>query len=280
MTERDDDERGKPEYDGLRPQEQVGPEDCEADVDRTTVEPDEEPVEPDECDFDTEDALQDAFVTEPIALGIDPVDGMPKPIDGDMSAAFAHPFTYESQLCIEDNRTWVEVFREDLALSPAWGSSRYIVRSRFGDDGRERERERYRPEQVEHRWGKTLVHTDATSSRPSGNADVPRYRLVRPIRERCKYYKRQVTPLKNDPDKQYCHRLCTIRRSNGGAFMTINDTAIFACDFRDPPDPDSTARQNAIDEGKLTTRPHEKLVPMYGMGGDEIDLRDHTKETP
>jgi hypothetical protein len=95
---------------------------------------------------------------------------------------------------------------------------------------------------------------------------------VRPLRERCRYYKRQVFPFQAEDTPSVGRgmtevaRNCTIRRSIGGAFLSLKNEGVYACDYRDPPDPETTKRfLDDPQRKKLDDNAHLTKVPAFGM---------------
>jgi hypothetical protein len=92
---------------------------------------------------------------------------------------------------------------------------------------------------------------------------------VRPIRERCKHYKRQVFAKRGIDPGEFGHydlyRNCVARRSVGGAFLTVKDEAVYACEYRDPPD-EATVKKylDEYDEKRLEAGPPEE-VALFGI---------------
>lgn len=217
-----------------------------------------------ESEFELADQLHEEFPIEQIPIGTDPTDGMPVPIMGDPRDALAVPFTYDTQLCIEDDRVYVELFQQELIERSNWDNVPHLQRrSRYGSNGEENARTEYKPEEVEHLWGVHIVKKDDT------------YIPVRPTRERCKFYRRQVFSNDNQPDvtqpgHQLVFRVCAARKSNGGACMSLRDEGIYQCDFRDPPDERTAAVQDAKDRSKLVSRPDLLLLPLFNMAGDAV----------
>ena len=142
---------------------------------------------------------------------------------------------------------------------------RFEARSQYDRDGAERERDRYEPSRVVHLWGVEAVKIGQGCFSP-----------VRPVRERCRFYKRQVFNNDDQPDPTAPgHRIyftnCTARRSVGGAFLSLRDQAVYACDYRVPPDPESVAKHlDSFDRRRLAEEPHKHLIPMFGLGGDDL----------
>jgi hypothetical protein len=264
----EEEERKRKEFDGLRPDEEVGPEESECGPERAqqTMDEQDDESDPHDSDFSAEDEFHDAFPVEPVRMGMDPNDGMPVPLDGNLDESLAVPFSYETQLCVEDAREYVELFSEEIAVSYSFDlhekcSYEILNNSRFHTDGRETPRRTFKPEEVERRFGHPVVLV--------GGGLI----VVRPVRPKCKFLKRQVLNSRlGIPFGQFGHqevfRLCTARRSNGGAYMTLRDQGIYQCDFRDPPCPKSTQEQDQKDLIKLRTRPDKDMVPAFGIGGD------------
>lgn len=269
----------------MRPDADEGAEESEAQADRCAFDPHDgkDDGDPADASFSAEDETAEAFPVEQIAIGISPEDGMPVPVDVPMEDAFAVPFTYDTQLCVEDARVYVEIFKnefeqfgwrvhwdkDDERPMPQWrkgGVSVFLLdldlQDQYSvDSGKENERRSFDPDDVQERWGLKVAK--------AAEGWVP----VRPVRPVCRFYKRQVLNSKfnvapGEFGSQEIFRLCTARRSNGGAFMSLKDSGIFVCDLRDPPDPRSSAEQDDKDLVKLRTRPDQLMVPAFGIFGD------------
>lgn len=254
-------ERAEKALDGLRPDEEVGPEESECGPNRAEQTPQEQDDEatPHDCEFSAEDEFHDSFPVEPIQMGMHPDDGMPVPVDGNLQDSFAVPFTYETQLCVEDAREYVELYLEEIANN----ASEFDNHGRYSLVGVERKRRHFSFAELSMppRFGYHVV------------SDGARWLAVRPKRPKCKHLKRQVLNSRlGIPEGEFGHqevfRLCTARRSNGGAFMSLRDQGIYQCDLRDPPCPETTQKQDERDLIKLRTRPDKEMVPAFGVGGD------------
>jgi len=118
---------------------------------------------------------------------------------------------------------------------------------------------------VVRRYGHRVVLAE------SDNDNYQHFILVRPLREACAHYKRQVTVNDDVPDeKEYGHRIvfrnCTKRRSVGGAFMGLRDEAIYACDYREPPHPESVRKYlDDPDRVHLGSDAYKRHLPMFGI---------------
>lgn len=60
--------------------------------------------------------------------------------------------------------------------------------------------------------------------------------VVEPIRPRCAHYIRQMAMFDHNPDGKVHLRLCAARRTTEGTFMTVRDSAMWACSMRSPRD--------------------------------------------
>jgi hypothetical protein len=186
--------------------------------------------------------------------------------------------------CIEDKRQYVELFEEEL-LARGWKKGWFrwqtpegrrlglTARSRYTSRGKPRtERHLFRPDEVYLLW-------DATAATLNDGRAV----AVRPLRERCVHYRRQHFandhhPDPHEPGHNIIFRNCNhpARRSIGGASMSLRDDAIYGCDYREPFDDECVKWLDRHDDGKIETRPDLVRLPMLGMAGDEVRL----KETP
>jgi hypothetical protein len=298
------------------PMAEDGAEKCDATAAECECKPDDLDAPAEECGFGFMQELEEAMPVEPIPLIIDPGDGLVRPVDpGHFSPAPA--FTHDKLICIEDERSYVELFEEELverdwlkrpidaafatymmssvghtdrefvwvlpgthARLPAWpvGTGFAVAaRSRYDENGAERERKSFDAEKEAPRklWGELFVVEDDTWVVP-----------VRPVRERCRYYKRQL--LSNEdvaPGQKTYNKIgkvnCTMRRSVGGAFLSLSDEAVYACDYRDPPEPESVERYfDSRAREKLKTRPDLTRVPVMGLPGESVRVKDDTSTDP
>lgn len=92
--------------------------------------------------------------------------------------------------------------------------------------------------------------------------------LVEPIRAQCKHYARQFTQLDLNPENKALFRLCTARRSMGGAFMDLSNLAMFSCELRDPPDAKSLASADEFDRKKILQGKNREFLPIFEPARD------------
>jgi len=228
-----------------------------------------------DSEYRADDEVAEQFPVEPIPMIPHPLDGLPVPADERHGVAKAPPFTYEHVVCVEDDRQFVEIFADELEVhTKRYGAidTRLNIDQpqRFNADGNEMPRVQVAPNVVLQRFGHRVIEL----SRQIG-CNLSLYRLVRPIRERCEHYKRQV--FSNDEvtdEKAYGHKIvfrnCTFRRSVGGAFMSLRDEAVYACDYRSPADQASIEKYiDGPDRKRLESRAHLKMLPLFGVTGGE-----------
>jgi hypothetical protein len=260
--------------DGAEPTEEVGPSEAEASADAAEVAAGAMAGNaPEGSEFSLRSEVDEAFPVETIPVAIDPVDGLPTPVDDATRLALAAPFTVDTVVCLEDDSAWVEVFTEELVdYEVRYGrvhrSLRELLalRSRFDAEGAEHERLTVLPDVTGVRWAHRITVRHIKS-----------FVLVRPRRERCYHYKRQVfvnddVPNPADPGHKIIFRNCGARRSVGGALMSLRDEGIYACDYRSPPDPATSERYlDGPDRAHMRSNAHLKHLPLFNLTGEEHD---------
>lgn len=232
------------------------------------------------CEISYREELFEAFQPVTDLLVESPVDGMPVPVNERSDLAAAHPFTRETQVCIEDDTSYVELFEDELE-GRGWASKRGFfglgaanyapsqqkertvladVRSRFDASGKARDRRTFEPKYVFHHFGVSYIRLDSGYALP-----------VRMKRERCKFLRRQIMAnddITNPSELGHFIRFtnCTIRRSVGGAFMSLRDEAMYACEYRDPVDPETADRHiDRFDQERLGSKRHLELYQPFNL---------------
>lgn len=153
-----------------------------------------------------QDQWHAAMPDEPQAYGIDPSDGLPRPkVPSSVAYARAPDFDLDTFICAGDRREFVRRAPSGKILERFTPDE--VV---YGEDGVYRARNRRRW-QFWKRWVE-----------------------VRPVREKCRHYHRQLVDWNDDTDIQFMIRLCTMRKTDTGEFVSLTDTRMHGCDLRDP----------------------------------------------
>lgn len=156
--------------------------------------------------------LWESYPDKPHAeYGIDPRDGMPKPtVPHSLKLAQAPDLLPETFVCMSD-------------------CSAFVRRDALG-----RITDRFEPEEVERA--------------PNGRYYLKKRFIflpivsVEPLRPACKHYARQMTDVQDDSDFRFIARLCTLRKTDDGEYLSLRDSQVFACELRDPRDYEGSAR--------------------------------------
>jgi len=268
---------------GNEPTVDGGPEECGASQLQAEHKPGSLDEKPEGMHPKFSEELQDQYLPEPGIMVPSPEDGLPIPLAEmeEKGLPFAPPFTFETVVCVEDDRQYVEVFLEEAAdriqhvanykVSQGMGAALKSVpkvespRNRYAPEGTENTRDTFLPTDIVVRWGLPF------GIKQKDGDDILVH--VRPARERCKHYKRQIfanddAPNPTDPGHKIVFRNCMFRRSVGGAFLSLRDEAVYACDYRDPPDAEtSKVHIDEPDAKHLRSSAHKVKLPLFRSGG-------------
>lgn len=85
---------------------------------------------------------------------------------------------------------------------------------------------------------------------------------VYPIRPSCVYYARQLTQFDLNAQAKVMLRVCTARRTTEGAFMSLRDRAMWACELREPP-VEARDMLDEFDAKKMQEGARREYVPMF-----------------
>jgi hypothetical protein len=283
-------DKKKPGFDWIdderedEPLEESDAVDCDATAPQCEVEMTSRDAPAHDAEISLREEIFETFKPEPTVMVESPEDGMPIPANERSDLAVAHAFTVESVVCVEDASVYVELFADELEtrgwssdargdrhphikkFHPVsgrnWGHAGDLkLRERYDEDGAETKRHEYKPDQVERRWGVLVAIT--------GRAWIP----VRARRERCEFYKRMDmanddVPTPGDFGHHILFRNCGARRSVGGALMTVRDEAVYACDYRQPPDATTVEKWlDGPDRKRLASKKHLDLIQPFNLTG-------------
>lgn len=173
--------------------------------------------------------LYEAYPDKPHAeYGIDPLDGMPKPtVPHSLKLAQAPDLLPETFVCMAD-------------------TSVFVRRDTLG-----RITEQFDPDEVERA--------------PNGRYYLKKRFIflpivaVEPIRPACKHYARQMCDVQDDPDFRFIARLCTLRKTDDGEYLSLRDSQIFACELREPRDYEGSTRAlDLFDDAQIAANRKKK----------------------
>lgn len=262
------------------------PEECQAkpqEVQRKVAAREEN--DPAQSEWRIGEELHDAFSPEKEQMVPHPLDGLPVPANERSShnLQLPPPFRYDTVVCVGDDRTYVELWsgegegdhRVKIHVS---GKVAVVPREQFCVNGSERARREFPRKAVIQRWGRSYVVLQAAAdleeaalllkSRAALEVDDEVLLPVRPRRPRCKHYGRQLFSVDNMADAKVQFSNCghPARRSVGGAALALMDEAVYACDWREPHDPESTEKWlDKRDRARLDNADKVEMVPLFGM---------------
>lgn len=201
------------------------------------------------------DTFHDAYAAPPQAVGVDPRDGLPRPVaESSVDANEAPDLLPETFVCMRDVSKFVlrGVFGDVVAeFEPD-----EVERSEYGKYRARRAlvRERLKMEIERSRETSAQLYGMATQAQLDQLNDdqlmmqmlavaAPHLCMnmnwfeVEPVRPQCKYYARQLMDFDGrDQEHKQVTRLCTARRTDNGEFLSLNDMRMHACELRDPCD--------------------------------------------
>lgn len=88
---------------------------------------------------------------------------------------------------------------------------------------------------------------------------------VKPKREPCVHYVRQKLQSDLNPQIKIVSRLCSARRDRQGAFMSVRDRAVYACDMREPKDWKSVEELDAFDREKISQGRQREFFSLFNL---------------
>lgn len=204
-----------------------------------------------EEDWSPFDEIQEDFKPGPV-MKVTAADGLP---------TNAHPYT-ESDIPVLSPET----------LTCMGDFSKFVVRDkRWGHVLSE-----WSPEHVERTPNGKYRALCATMSAPAVKTDPESidefgYMEVEPVRPPCRHYARQLTQFDLNAHAKVMLRVCAARRTTEGAFMSLRDRAMWACELREP----QVEARSALDEfdaRKMQEGANREYVPMFQgtgiFGGD------------
>ncbi len=182
------------------------------------------------------------------APSFDPSDGLPRMTSAvTMTDSLAPTLDHETFVCMGDDRSFV--------IRDGWGEVLLMVHP----DRVRRYRDTYR-----YVWVVTLSNAEqrAAGNPPPWAAAVgatderavdghTHYFRVEPFRRQCEHYRRVMTDFEGQGDLRQVERVCAAQRTEGGEYVSLRDTRVYACEHRSPPDFVSLERLRSFDAERL-----------------------------
>lgn len=255
------------------PLEEKDAEGCQVTTDECEFAPAERDGTAPDAEFSLREEIFETFKPVTEILVESPIDGMPIPANERSDLARAHPFTRETVVCVEDDTLFVELFEDELEArgwsrggrDGLWFPDSTDLKfgtqalGRYDENGEPRSRRQFSPFEVQTKFGKSVAKF--------GDELVP----VRMRRERCRFWMRQVManddqPEPTEPGHLIRYSNCAARRSVGGALMSMRDEAMYACDYRDPYDPETAEKYlDKFDRNRLNGRKHLEMIRPFNL---------------
>lgn len=181
----------------------------------------------------------------PQMIGTDPQDGLPRVTSSlSLEDTLAPALAPETLVCMGDESAFV--------IRDCWGEVLVSIdpsRVRWYHGG-------YRGAQG---WLAPLNKQEhaAVGEPPSVISGPDLWSWVEPLRPQCEHYKRVMTDFEGSDANRRVERVCSAQRTEGGEFVALGDTRVYACEHRTPRDFVSEDRLRKFDadrvrEGKKT----------------------------
>lgn len=226
------------------------------------------------------DALYEPFKNEPTPIGVDPADGLPRPIVSQAwQDAQAPELDPDRFVCMADCSAFV--------IRAEWGDVRLRLPPsdvERAPDGRWRisvakliphvqepiaaYREQFAKLRAERGLEPAPPPTEIEVLAKSALTFVKGYVEVEPIRPQCRHYARQLVPFPEEKTRTLALRLCTARRTDEGEFLDVGNAQILACELRSPVYGNEAEQIDAFDARTLAEQQKSKAKEV----ADDFDL--------
>lgn len=218
------------------------------------------------------DADLSGHVEAKLQIGIDPADGLPRPISTPFDDHLEPALDPETLLCMED-------------------ASQYVLRDPSG-----RIMATFAPAEVSvTREGRSVVSRVTALSRLEKRGITLQLALgaltqgseveVAPIRPQCRNYARQMVNFPGERGHHAVRRFCQALRTEDGEFESLGGAEVYACELRNPPDPQSAKKLNEFDVervrlGRQRLRRHDHEFSVTAEIERQAGLRHEEPQTP
>lgn len=198
------------------------------------------------------------------AVGTDPADGLPRMTTSlTMEDSVAPPLEPETFVCMGDE-------------------SVFVVRDLWDEVRLEFQPEEVRRSGDEHFVARASITGEALNvlsvleNELKEIGALSRFQSpwlkVEPLRPQCAHYRRVLTDFESSDTAKQMERVCTAQRTEGGEYISLANTRVYACEHRSPRDFVSEDRlrkfdETAINRAKKTSTEYD-VVGNLGILGD------------
>lgn len=206
----------------------------------------------------------------PQMIAMNPADGLPQVTSTlsmeDTRAPSLHPDTF---VCMADESQWVVLLEigvgEDLYFTLDEQELAHVV--------------------VDERTGERRLALDFVSQEHQLAAEWLTFRdffpeakwlSVQPIRKQCCYYKRVMTDFEGQHNIKSVERSCSAQITEGGEYVALRDTRVYACEHRAPRDFVSEKRLRDFDARRIAEA--QRVEEEFDVEGQLAALKTPTGE--
>jgi len=172
-------------------------------------------------------------------VAMDPESGLPRVVSAvTMADSAAPPLETESFVCMGDDSQFV--------IRGVWGDvlvsvDPSLVRPYPGEYGLRGWLAPLTAKQIDLTSAQAII-----AARDLSGAQRLWYQ-VEPLRPQCKHYCRVMTDFEGSDEHKTVERVCTAQRTEGGEYISLGNTRIYACEHRNPRDFVSEQRLRKFD---------------------------------
>lgn len=202
----------------------------------------------------------------PQMIAMNPSDGLPQVTSTlSMEATRAPSLSPDTFVCMADESQWVV----DHSLPEVW----FVLDASELAHVTEHPRTGERTIAIDH-----LNQEHADMCRKLSEHYVkPQALHVTPIRQQCYHYKRVMTDFEGQSDIRSVERSCAAQRTDGGEYVALRDTRVYACEHRVPRDFVSEKRLRRFDEQRIAE--NKRSEEEFDVEGELAALKAPTGET-
>jgi len=192
---------------------------------------------------------------------VDPADGMPRPASTfSMEDALAPALTIETMVCMEDASQYVVLDFWGKPLLTFDAARVKIARGALA---------------LVEPTGEELVIVRNCAKHAETSIDSETWVQVQPLREQCSHYRRVMLDFEGGDQAKHVERSCAAQRTEGGEYVSLADTRVYACEHRYPRDFVSEERLRKFDGARLAEA--KKSDEEYDVGAALAAMKENSE---